>query len=453
MEALLNKVSDNVEIVTATVVVLAVMIIVHEFGHFAAAKLCGVRVLTFSVGFGKRLFGFTKGETDYRVSIIPFGGYVRMAGENPFEARSGDPGEFMSHPRWQRIIIAFAGPIANIVLAVGLLAGLYMVRFEYFPVLEKAAVVGLVDPASPAAKAGIQPGDRILRIENKINPLWKDIFDSQVEAKLSPKHPLSISVQRGTQVLQLQVLAEDRPDAPVYLGIDPDERTVISRLEPSLPAYKAGLRLDDEITSLNEQPVSSLTGIIAYLQGNGAKPVTVHLMRKGQALSFTATPYFDKDANKYRLGFNTTYHSEVKRLGLGDALRESVNRNVQFSFMIVKTFQKLLSREVSIRQMTGPLGIMQETGKVLKQEDWKSDLLGLMALISINLGIFNLVPFPILDGGLIAITAFEGLIRRDIDQRVKERMYQTAFVFLILFAAVVMYNDVAKMEIFSKYLP
>src|SRR3954452_7757810 len=172
------------------IVELGIMIVVHEFGHYAVAKLCGVRVLVFSVGFGKRLLGFTKGGTDYRISALPFGGYVKMAGENPVEEHHGDPGEFMSQPRWQRILIALAGPAMNIILAIGIVTALLMYHYEYSPVLSQSAVVGMVDSNSPAAKADIRIGDRILRFGDRQDPKWDDEQEILLQAKIDPGAPI-----------------------------------------------------------------------------------------------------------------------------------------------------------------------------------------------------------------------------------------------------------------------
>src|SRR6516225_9562679 len=192
--------------VASMAVVLGIMILVHELGHFAAAKFFGVRVDVFSIGFGKRLIGFRRGETDYRISALPLGGYVKMAGENPLEARSGAPDEFMSHPRWQRFVIAVAGPAMNILLAIALLTGVFMVRYEHPIYLDQPAVIGWVRENSPAAKSGVQQGDRIVRIEGVQNPTWEDVI---LKVVTSPKQPVDVAIQRDNQILEKKI----QPDA------------------------------------------------------------------------------------------------------------------------------------------------------------------------------------------------------------------------------------------------
>src|SRR5512138_2095779 len=196
---------DFLYAIVSVVIVLGIMIVVHEFGHFAAAKLFGVRVETFSVGFGKRLLGFRRGDTDYRISALPFGGYVKMAGENPMDTRTGDPGEFMSHPRWQRFLIALAGPFMNILLAIVLLTSVFMVHDEQPVYLDQPAVIGWVLENSPAEKAGLEPGDRITNIGGIENPVWEDVFP---KVALSPGHPLSLTIQRGNERLNKTVIPE-----------------------------------------------------------------------------------------------------------------------------------------------------------------------------------------------------------------------------------------------------
>src|SRR5437588_1461477 len=183
--------------------VLGFMILIHEFGHYAAAKLFKVRVEVFSIGFGTRLLGFRKGETDYRISAIPLGGYVKMSGENPMDERTGDPGEFLSHPRWHRFVIAIAGPAMNILLAVFLLTVVYMVHYEYPSYLNQAAVIDGVRADSPAAKAGLGAGDRIVKVDGIENPTWEQL---QPRVWLSPNQPLTVTVQRGNQSFQKTIV-------------------------------------------------------------------------------------------------------------------------------------------------------------------------------------------------------------------------------------------------------
>src|SRR5882724_194259 len=187
------------------VLVLGIMIVVHEWGHYAAAKLLGVRVEVFSVGFGPRLLGFRRGDTDYRISAIPLGGYVKMSGENPMDEATGDPAEFMSHPRWHRFIIAIAGPFMNIALAVSLLTGLYMFHFERPAASDSPALVGWVDPESAAGKIGIHAGDVISNVEGISDPTWEQVYYKEA---LSPGQPLPVSVQRGSQTLNFTIVPE-----------------------------------------------------------------------------------------------------------------------------------------------------------------------------------------------------------------------------------------------------
>src|SRR2546423_9641341 len=226
--------------IVSVAVILGFMILIHEFGHYAVAKLLGVRVEQFAIGFGKRLVGFRKGETDYRINAIPLGGYVKMSGENPMDQRTDDPGEFMNHSRWPRFFIAIAGPTMNILLAIVLLTVVYMVHYEYPIYLDKAAVVQGVRKDSPAQQAGIQAGDRIIKIDGIDNPTWEQV---QPRVWLSPNQPLQVTIRRGDQILQKTVMPKAVTSSEVgSAGWFPEEPVVVGRLDPGLPAAKAGLK-------------------------------------------------------------------------------------------------------------------------------------------------------------------------------------------------------------------
>jgi regulator of sigma E protease len=440
-------------ILWAVVLVLGILILIHELGHFLVAKLFGVRVEVFSIGFGKRLIGWRKGDTDYRISALPLGGYVKMAGENPMEARTGDPGEFLSHSRWQRFLIAAAGPAMNIMLAIALLTGVFMVRYEHPYFLDQPAVIGWVMENSAAAKAGFEPGDRIIRIGNTQSPTWEDV---EAKIMLNPGQPLDVAVQRGNQVLDKTIVPDKQgpEDYGALGGWVPQEPNVVTELEPSMPAAKAGIQVGDEVVAVDGVAMRSMRALIHYLQQNPGKPLDVTVLRHGQELHFNLTPVLSHNARggeQWRMGFiSNPVH--VDKLGFAGAFAKSIETNKRYSVLILELVRQLVARKVSMKQIDGPIGIARASGEAARQ-GWMP-LLALMAAISLNLGIFNLFPIPIMDGGVILLLAIESVMRRDISMKIKERIYQAAFVFLILFAVVVIYNDIGKaLPGLAKFLP
>jgi regulator of sigma E protease len=436
----------------AFIVVLGIMIVVHEFGHFAAAKLLGVRVEVFSVGFGKRLLGFRRGDTDYRISALPLGGYVKMSGENPMDERTGDPAEFMSHPRWHRFIIAIAGPAMNIVMAIFLLTGIYSVHYSVPVFFDQPAVLGWVAPGSAADRVGIKVGDRITQIDGIRNPNWEQVIYREL---LNPNQPLPVTVQRGGQTLNFTVIPEPRGlDRVGDAGWDADFDIKVTGLEHDMPAEKAGVKEGDEITAVDGIPVRSMAAMLHLLQEKKGSPSELTVVRDGQTLKLTVqpklTPVEGYKEPLYRVGIRSNVE-KVMPLSLGDAFRKSLEDNRKNSLLALELIQKLIRAKASLRQMEGPLRIGQAAGEAAQEKGW-IPLLKLMSAISLQLGIFNLLPIPILDGGVILLLLIEGTIRRDISLPVKERIYQAAFVFLILFATVVIYNDISKL-IAGRQLP
>jgi regulator of sigma E protease len=431
--------------IAAVAVVLGFMILIHEFGHYAVAKLLGVRVEVFSIGFGKRLLGFRKGDTDYRISAIPLGGYVKMSGENPMDERTGDPAEFMSHSRWHRFLIAIAGPSMNILLAIFLLTAVYMVHYEYAVFFDKPAVIQGVKTDSPAAKAGLQPGDRIVRVDGIDNPTWEQL---QPRVLLSPNQPLTITIQRGDQIFQKTLVPKAVTSSEVgSAGWFPEDPVIVGQLEAGTPAARAGLKEDDRIVALDGQPLVSIEAMIDRLQQTKDKPVDLTVIRGSQTLNFHLTPVLGKTEDpkeqRYRLGFVAKSETKVTKLPFTEALSLSLRENKKYSLLILELAKKIVQGKVSPKAVSGPIGIAQDAGWAAQQKGW-IPLLQLTAGISLNLGIFNLLPIPILDGGVILFLFIEGLMRRDVSLRIKERVYQAAFVFLVLFAVMVIYNDLMK---------
>jgi regulator of sigma E protease len=367
-----------------------------------------------------------------------------MSGENPMEDHSGDPGEFTSHPRWQRFLIAIAGPAMNIVLAIVVLGGVYMVHDEEPEYLNQPADIGVVVPGSAADKAGIKAGDRITRIQNLQNPTWKQVIP---EVMISPNQPVEVAVQRGSQIIQTQVVPQtEGPDRLGDAGWAPQQPVLVGEMEPDHPAARAGIKTGDQIVALNATPVQDMPRFRELVQQAKSEPVQLTVLRDGKELKFTVTPQLQDDGSgrekKYGIGFYPATKMIVQKLPFRDAFDKSVASCKDNSLLLFRLVPRLIERKNSLRQMSGPIGIMKVSGR-MAMLGWPP-LLEFMSMLSVSLAVLNILPIPILDGGLMLMLLIEGAIRRDIKLEIKERVYQAAFVFLMLFAAVVIYNDIAK---------
>lgn len=457
---------------TATIsmlIVLGIMVLVHEAGHFIAAKAFGVRVEVFSIGFGTRLFGIKHGHTDYRICILPLGGYVKMTGEMTGEIREEnagqqplEPWDFNAKPRWQRMVIGFAGPFANFILAFGLMTGLYMMHNEVPRFLSNPAVVDFVPANTPAAKAGIESGDKIIHFDGAPeNPTWNEV---RIRATLDANSYVPVTVERTvngkTKNIQTQLFVNDPSKGQNFslstVGIYPrvqDTPLKVSVVEPGFPAAKAGLKAGDEITAINGVPLHSVEAVSAWLQNHGKQPVTLAVLSNGKTTDLTMAPKWGSNGEGkmgYRLGFGADAPPyNIEQMPFFAAAHKSAVMNVHYSGYIIDVLHRLLTHRSEFQQLSGPIGIAQQTGEAVEMASWQP-IIALTALISLNLGIMNLLPIPILDGGLIVMLIIEGILRHDLNQEIKERMYQVAFVMLVLFFVFVMFNDVSKLNLFSK---
>lgn len=441
-------------------IVLGIMVLVHELGHFIVAKLCRVRVEVFSIGFGTRLFGFKRGDTDYRLSLLPLGGYVKMSGEMPGEIKSDDPGELENHPRWQRVLIALAGPFFNFLLAIALMTGVYMVHNEVQAYLNGPAHVDYVSINTPASRTGIQGGDTIVHYDTVENPTWDQVA---IRSLLNINQNIAFSYVHNGQRTNTKLFVEAKGGAENFalddLGLVPVMQGTpvqVDSLEPNMPAAAAGLKPGDKVEAIDGLQLHSVPALLAYLQDQAGKPTVLTILRGSQTLPINITPKFADigDGTKdYRLGFSYLPPPvKVERLPFTQAAVASWKFNKKGSMLIVEVLKRMFTRQVSVRSLSGPIGIGQQIHEAVDMPGWMP-IIGLMAYISLNLGIFNLLPIPILDGGMILFLIIESILRRDVNQQFKERVYQVAFVCIILFAAFVIFNDITKLSIFTKVKP
>lgn len=426
--------------VWAFLFVLGVLVFVHELGHFLLARWNGVRVLTFSLGFGPKLLKFQRGDTEYAISAIPLGGYVKMAGESPDDPRSGSADEFMSKSKWQRFQILIAGPVMNLLLALVVMTfviyqGATVPAFE-----QQAPIVGRVLPDSPARAAGIRPGDLILSVAGSEVSTWE-----QLQLRVLPRanRDIEIIVRRDGERQTLSVRPEAQTKYEIGdIGIAPDIHPQLTQVMAGSPAAAAGLEAGDVIVAANGNDTTD-TPLIDEISKSPGQPVTLSIRRAGALRDIEVTPRDEGGVGRIGVQFSPFETRTIEPTFL-QAIGLSFDQNVQWSTMIFEMLGGLLTADTSPRQLMGPIGIAEVAGGAAAVS-WVA-LFGTMAMISLNLGLLNLLPIPILDGGHIAIIAIEGLARRDFSMRVKERMLMAGFAMLMLLMVTVIYNDLTRVE-------
>lgn len=424
-------------------VLLGVMILVHELGHFLAARFYDVRVDVFSIGFGPRLFGFKRGDTDYRFSAILFGGYVKMAGDQPGDDQVADPRAFLKKPRYQRLVIAFAGPFSNIALAIALLTGLFMFHYEHV-VDVGGFIVGHVDKNSPAEKAGVHAGDKITQIEGQKDPTWEDVVRHELA---SPDRKLDVTIERAGKQFNASVYpAMDEKLGVATAGWEQSGPIVLREVNPGMPADKAGLKTGDLLISINGQPLRSPNKLQEMIRANGGGPATIEYSRGGVSHTVAVVPEMSAMDGKPRfmIGVATAIKYDVvtEKLSFPAAFKESCVQNSRTATLIFQFLRGMVERKMSAKAMSGPIGIAQASSQAAARGP--SDFLTLMAAVSINLAIFNLFPIPILDGGMILTLLIEMLLGRDLSNQFKEGLMKVGFVFLMAVVVFVLYNDLSK---------
>lgn len=430
--------SLSIENLLAFLFVLGVLIFVHEFGHYAVAKAFGIRVEVFSLGFGPRLIGLRRGGTDYRISAFPVGGYVKLAGETPDEASTGTSEEFMSRPRYQRFLVLVMGATLNVALAVGIWWVLFMAGMEEPAFYQQEAVVGGVEPGSPADEAGLRAGDRIVAIDGSPVHTWKQLH---TEVTLSPGQRREIEIERQGVRLGFDIRLSTRTRYQLgYAGVQPPFGVLVREVSPDLPAAAAGIRPGDEIVEVDGERVYTSAQVSDRVRARAGRGVRVVVRRDGERfereIAVAETP------EGGRIGVALGIPTRIQRYPPLAALRESLITAWESSGLMFRTLRKLFTGDLSPRTMSGPIDIYKFTGNAWEQG--KVPFFALMAAISLQLGLINLFPIPVLDGGHILVLVIEAGLRRDLSMRLKERVMQAGFVFLVLVMGMVLYFDVVK---------
>jgi regulator of sigma E protease len=424
----------------AFILVVGLLIVLHEAGHFLAARALKAPVDVFSIGVGKRLWGFERGGTDYRISAFPIGGYVRVVGLGPDESdvvgEGAEPTALL--PRWQRALILLAGPVTNIVAAAGFLAVAYMVGVDTPTYLEQPPVVGWVAPTSPAAAAGLDVGDRIVEMDGQSIENWRDLDTAVLTAG---GRELDVVVERSGEELRVSMTPEKVTRYRFgYAGIYPPLEPSVVQLQKGSPAERAGLAPGDRVVAVNGTAVEQFWDLIRLISPHPGETVELEIDRSGTR-STLEMEALDEDGQG-KIGIAVVFPSDVRRLAPGPALVEGVRECHRITLETFRVISKLVTRKTSIRQVSGPIDIARISGEAARGGVHK--LILFLGFISLQLGIFNLLPIPLLDGGHLTIIAFESSIRRDLSIKVKERILEVGFYLLILLFVVVMFNDIVK---------
>lgn len=431
------------------VLVLGVIILVHEWGHYIVARMFGVRVDVFSIGFGPRLFGFKRGDTDWRVSALPLGGYVRMAGQDVTDVDSGDkaptgaPDELMSKKRWQRALISFAGPAVNLIFPIFLMAGYFLIKGEAYPkYMDQPLVVNSLPKDAPAAKVGLEPGDRVTSLNGVANPTWGTLLNDLSEGEGAKT--FQVTYEREGQSHAVELSTAGSPEVSPF-G-DPPGRPVVDLIDRQKPAYRAGIRRNDVIEAINGQAVHSGQQMIALIQKNAGNAARVTVDRGSQKLDYTVTPVLGKNErgeNAWIVGITMGPEASFRKVGLSEAVMSSAQKTYFGTVQVIDIVGKLLTGKIQVKQLQSVVGIANAAGQAVQEGSFA--VVALMAALSINLGVLNLLPIPILDGGHILLLSLEGIRRRDFSLAFKERFIQVGLVFLLVLIVYVMYNDVVRM--------
>jgi regulator of sigma E protease len=427
--------------------VLGVLVFVHELGHFLAARRIGVRVLTFSLGFGPKLLKTKRGDTEYCISLIPLGGYVKMAGESPDDPRSGAPDEFMSKTKWERFQVLIAGPAMNLILAVVVLAGVFMQGADVPAYQDELPVIGAVVGGGPADRAGLRAGDRILTISGEPVETWDKVF---MEVGTRPERDLAITVLRDGKSIDTTVRTTSQTRYEIGdIGVLPNARPYVQSVVPNDPADKAGMKAGDRALLVNGKPVVNQTQFADAIASNGGKEIDILVLRGSEEVHIRVVP--EQRGERAMIGVALREASKTFQPGPWEAVKLSVQRNIEGSDLIFRTLGGLFVGETSIKQLQGPVAIAQLSGESLAIS-WMA-LFGLMATLSLNLGILNLLPIPMLDGGHILIMGLEGVARRDFSMAVKEKMLLAGFVLILMLMVTVIYNDLTRISWIEGMMP
>lgn len=420
-------------------IVLGIIVFVHELGHFIAARLMKVRVETFSFGFGKRLFGKKFGDTDIRFSLIPLGGYVKMAGEEDYEAKDPKPDEFSAKNRAQKIFILLMGPAMNLFLAFFIMAIINVTGVEVAQYRSQPPVIGYVQKDSPAEKAGLESGDLILTVAGKQIDDWQDL---ELTIGSNPNEDLIVSYRRngktGQVTLKVGVMTRKNQNPA---GLFWKFQTIIRRVDKGKPAETGGIQAGDIVLKIDGEEVSYFE-VHNIILDNPGKDLTFKVRRGDKLVDLTITPELQGEEAKIGVMMSPYTPSIIKRFGLFRAVARSFEEMVRMTVLTVTAVKKIITGKINPKHVSSLIDIADISQEAL--ESGLPNFFVLIAFLSLHIGLLNLLPIPVLDGGHLMIYTIESIIRRDISPKLKIILMNIGFFLLVALMALAILNDIAK---------
>ncbi|HEY7534461.1 MAG TPA: RIP metalloprotease RseP [Thermodesulfobacteriota bacterium] len=515
-------------VVLAFLFVIGILVFIHELGHFIMAKWSGVKVEKFSLGFGKRILGLRHGETEYLISMLPLGGYVKMYGEGGEGAfiidsvESGSqaekvgfkPGDkivsiddisLTSFSRWRelestlsanlgreyivvierddkklklkvrpesldgmkafsekdyprsfsnqsiakRFKIVFAGPFMNLALPFLLLPIVFMIGIKVPAYLDNAPVIGYIEKDSPASQAGFQKGDKILEIDGKDIDTWRD---ANIAFQSNPDSILKVKVQRDGNIKDLEIKSQSSPEGLVAVGLGEPINAIIGNILDGSPAEKAGLKKGDKILSINAKDVSDWYQMASIIREKANQEITLVIDRDNKRLDIKVTPEPMQKSSQGAIGITPYRDETLKKYGFFESIvqgiKEAAKLVAEVTVLLLTFLYKLITGKISLgaagKSIAGPILIAKVSGSAA--EGGLASLLQFTAFISINLGLINLFPIPMLDGGHILYLGIESIRRRPLSQRTLDICQRVGFTFLIFIMVLAIYNDLSRLK-------
>lgn len=441
------------------VIGLGLLIFIHELGHFLVAKFSGIRVERFSLGFGPRVVKFKIGETEYCVSALPLGGYVKMSGQEDFEEGEivplDDPRAFSSKSLWTRLKVVLAGPGMNLLLPFFLMPLVFMIgRQEPKFVTRSPQVLG-VQEGSAAEKAGLMKGDLVTRVDGQVVATWREALPQMMKPAGSI---LKLEIQREGKSFEKEIPLEKNELSSISAtGIEPmffiDLDPLIGEFSPESPAKAAGMEVGDLVVSIDGKPVRDWNEMSEKVNGSQGKALAFIVERQSEKIALSIKPQLNPALKKYLIGVtkgsNPLYY-EKHRYGFVEAVEKGVQENIMLFGMTFKVLKDLVTLKASYKELGGPIKIAEVSTQAAKKG--AGNFLYLLAFLSIQLGILNLLPIPVLDGGHIAFMAYEAVAKKPLPMKKRLIAQQVGMFLLLTLMILVTVNDIDSVWGFKSIL-